>query len=224
MGFGDFWITLRPPFLFVYPCESECIIPISFPPLVHQSSYTGHSKPVVHVAIPIPYRGRDKPVSLNSWQPVQLRPGVDFVPSEGFLLDHIIHFPPLSESTPLQSPLQCAPQSTDTFKEIPIASINVVAPDGDALVCEVIPSQDARAGGLDLKVDAFPQHTDGHFQRPHSQTWSMAELHWEIDSTRILTGPVCPTSGSVPLSKVDVWGYLRGREDGGYLIAIASFD
>lgn len=158
---------------------------------------------------------------MNRWQPAELRPGIDVAPSYGSDSDYIIRF---SGTGGQVAPPRYAAQRHELFEDVSIPSINVVRPDGDAVVCQCLPKSDDVGNALDLELLAFPPHPDGHFLPSHSRKFTVAELVWDAEDT--IVGPICPISGSVLLSQAaeDRWGDPSTLPVDGASIAIAKFD
>lgn len=210
-------MTLRPPFLHVFPGGSKSIVTIPIPPLVPRNSYTGHTMAAAHPFLPSGFSESLQPVSLNRWQPAQVRPGIDVLTSEDFESDFIIHF---SSTDGQMMPPQFTTQARHVFEGISLSSINVVPPAGDAVVCRSLTN--LKMDGFKLKLDAFPQHVDGHFLPSHSRTFVIDDPHWTFHE--VVSGPMCPISGSVLLNKAIKWGEPELRPVIDVVIAIASFD
>lgn len=213
------------------PHELRHIVTIPIPPLVPRGSRTVHVTPVGSSDHPflkhdLPDLSHSALVPLNRWQPAELRHDINVLTTYragADFIHNIIHF--LSADGQIASPRR-ATQTRHRFKRIAIPSINVIRSNGDAMACELLPRTrkvQRRTDGFELKVHAFPQHAHGHFLPSHSRTFVVEELTdargWSPQT--ILSGPICPVSGSMLLAKVNNLGLLPVD---GVSVAIASFD
>lgn len=229
-------MTIRPPFLDVFPDGMARIATIPIPPLIPRTGAYNLSTPSVEVTptkvhyhpfLSLPPRIA-RLVPLNRWQPVEVRPNIDILVPVNGDLDYIIHLPSpesarAQTASSLPSP-RWAPQARELFEPISLSSINLVRlpkPGGhaDAVVCELVPDM----GAVEMRVHAFPQNADGSFS-PHFSSRSfnidVQKLGWSYYKIAVL--PLCPVSGSVLLTHMPIRGHLYPAD--GVVIAVASFD
>lgn len=203
-------MIVRPPFLYLFPDGSEQILTVPIPPLVSRSSYAGPSTPTGVISHPCPRRAGWGLVPLNCWQSTGIRPDIS-VSSH----DYTMRFSSMDGQV---GPPRYATQHL--FGGISLTSINVVLPDGDAVVCQILPS--TVTAGFELKVHAFPQNTEGHFLPSHSRTFAVRNIDWS--HFKVHSGPICPVSGSMLLTRTGNWTSSSLLSGDSVTVAIASFD
>lgn len=226
-------MTIRPPFLDIFPDGLARMATIPIPTLIPRTSTpnTGveptPANVFYHPFLQVPPRIAEL-VSLNQWQPAGLRPNIDvLVPVHGGD-DYIIHFSSTEnaragQKKPLSLPSpRWFPQGHEIFEPVSISSINLVRLGGnaEALVCSILPDGDK----IEVKVHVFPQHADSYFSPSYTRTFAVGvhALGWSAENVN--AGPICTVSRSVLLANTGRLGRLLPHDLVDVHVAIAIFD